>query len=155
MKINPSETLNTVQKEIGDYLDQHPIVNTVVLIANHIFRCASMAALMLYMPTPLPVTLALGFTASLAYRFTIERFCQYRFAIPSYLGAQAWIVSGESAIEVITGTALRSISSAATALLQCVPLVLYGLSITIQSYTAAQKNSSRVNCCHTSSSCIA
>lgn len=78
-----------MNRDLGNWLNVHPKVNTVVVVANHIFRAAGMYALMEILPGSFAAKCLIAGGASLFYRVTIERFCRFRFAMLSCVGAAA------------------------------------------------------------------
>jgi hypothetical protein len=88
-------------------LDHHPEVYKVVLVASHLFRASSMFALMksLTMSDPLSVGIMVG--ASLLYRASIERFCQFRFTLPSLIGGGVMWAAHRIALPSFAGSAIR------------------------------------------------
>jgi hypothetical protein len=80
---------NDVPNSIGRWLDAHPLINKIVVVVNHIFRAVAMYALMAILPFAMPINCLIGIAASIFYRFTIERFCHFRFAIPACAGGLA------------------------------------------------------------------
>jgi hypothetical protein len=124
--------------KVGAWLDKHPYVNTIVVIANHIFRALSMLALMTFIPGPFIVQCGIALSASLFYRVTIERFCHFRFAIPSCLGATAMNLSAPAVASIVHGVANQTLAEVAKTAIGISPLVLYTVSIIWISHSAIQ-----------------
>jgi hypothetical protein len=94
---------------VGKFLDKNPTLYKVVLVACHFFRAAAMCGFMLWMPIPLPITAGIMIIGSLLYRAAVERFCCFRFTIPSLVGAgTAWLAK-LSIINFVTRAALASL----------------------------------------------
>lgn len=75
--------------QIGTFLRAHTTLYTIILVANHLFRAATMGAFMLLSPYSIAITAALSAASSLIYRLTVETHCAYKFAVPSYAGGIA------------------------------------------------------------------
>lgn len=73
--------------------DKRPTVYKISLVVSHIFRSVMMSALMSASPF---FTIGLVVPLSLLYRVTVERFCSFRFTLPSLLGGAALILSNHS-----------------------------------------------------------
>ncbi len=125
--------------KIGDWLDRHPKINTIVVIANHIFRALGMLALFTVMPGSFLAKCAIMLGASLFYRITIERFCHFRFAIPACLGGMAMELSIPALANIINGAAIQSFASLGTSLIAISPLVLYLAGIVWISHSPIQE----------------
>ena len=65
------------------FLDHHPILYKTALIISHIFRGAMVFAMIYISPL---IGLATMIPLSLIYRISIERFCIFRFTLPSLFG---------------------------------------------------------------------
>lgn len=89
-------------RSLQEYFRSHKTVYKVVLVANHLFRAASMAALMMFVPH---YSNAACFGGSLFYRLTVETNCAYKFALPAWVGSMAFLI-GKNAL-----TNLASLSS--------------------------------------------
>ncbi len=110
---------------VGKFLDENPTIYKIVLIACHFFRAVAMFALMEWIPLPMPVTVAGMVGGTLLYRAAVERFCCFRFAIPSMAGgAAAWLAKA-GAINCISGAALSSVGLAIANALLFLPLLGY------------------------------
>ena len=117
--------VNKTCRSISGFLDKHPVVYKVVLVACHLFRAAGMYGMMMVSPFSLPITCALAIGGSLLYRASVERFCCFRFALPSCVGAGAYWLGKVPLIQVATGAAFTSISAAALSVAGALPLVGY------------------------------
>jgi len=79
--------------QVGAFLDHHPGLYKTVLIASHLFRAGGVFALMKSLPMSMPISWGVMVGGSLLYRASIERFCQFRFALPSLVGGSVlWAV---------------------------------------------------------------
>lgn len=76
-------------RNMGQWLDSHPTVYKIAVIAMHLMRTLSMAALMAAMPFRPFINFSLSLIASEAYRIVIERHCAFKFARLSCLGGEA------------------------------------------------------------------
>lgn len=107
--------MNAIQKaydQVGNYLDNHPTLYKVVLVACHFFRTVTMFAAMMWMPSPLPVTVGIMVAGSLLYRAAVERFCCFRFTIPSLVGAGAAWLTQIAAVNYLSGAVLTTLGAA-------------------------------------------
>jgi hypothetical protein len=86
---NAISFFNQQCNQAADFLDSHPQTYKTVLVASHFFRMGAMFAMMQAMPLPFLVTCTLVTLPSLLYRASIERFCNFRFTLPSLAGAIA------------------------------------------------------------------
>jgi len=77
-------------KTYGEFAKEHPVINKVVIVANHAFRLVSMIALMQVLPFSTAVNCTLMIAGSLFYRVTIERLCPLKFALLSCAGSLAF-----------------------------------------------------------------
>lgn len=119
--------MNGIQKVYdgtGKFLDKHPSLYKVVLVACHFFRAVSMFGFMMWMPTPLPVTIGVMVAGSLLYRAAVERFCCFRFTIPSLVGAGAAWLSHLTFVNSVSNAALTSLGITVNALAS-IPLLGY------------------------------
>lgn len=136
---------------IGSWLDKHPAVNKVVMIANHIFRTAAMVGLMYLLPFHPIANFAIGVGASLFYRLTVERFCPFRFALTSCLAAGAFEFSKPYLLSIITGIAFQSLATFGIALAGILPiLACTAIIIIVSNYQVDQKynqQKSSGSCC--------
>lgn len=114
-------SLRTVTK----FLDKNPAIYKVVLIACHFFRACGMYGFMMVSPFSLPATCILGVGGSLLYRASVERYCCYRFAIPSCLGAGAYWISKASIIQIMTKAAFKSLEKLAWNAVCALPFIGY------------------------------
>jgi len=134
-----NNTLNTLTKEPGflsaytskgaAWLDERPRLYKAAIVANHLFRAVSMVGFMYLMPFSPLVNFSVSLVASIFYRVTIERFCQFRFTIASCLGAGAMMLALPAIDSIISGVAFGSLGLIAKAFVELLPLVLYGVSI--------------------------
>ena len=78
---------------VGNWLDQNPTVYKVALIVNHVVRALMNFAMMVWMPMPLLGSAGLMLIPSLLYRASVERFCVFRFTLPSWAGGVAMSIA--------------------------------------------------------------
>ena len=136
--------------EVGNFLDKHKQVYKVVIVANHFFRAAMMWTLRAMMPFTPAVSFLVSFAASVSYRATIERFCQFRFAVLSCLGAFAFQISAPSIALIVNGLALASIKAFASAMLGIIPAILYLVTVVWVSNSSVEdhaKKNLKTSCC--------
>ena len=122
------EKYNVLQKptvQISEYFRSHPDVYKAALIANHLFRAVSMAALTAFMPFGAPVNIALCFAGSLFYRLTVETNCAYKFALPAFAGSIAIPLALTALTHLVTGVAFASLGGFAVAVVSFVPFAAY------------------------------
>lgn len=91
LKAGFDSTCDRLAKEF----DKRPTLYKVSLVVSHIFRSVMMYGLMSISPF---VTFGVVLPLSLLYRVTVERFCAFRFTLPSLFGGAALILSGYSMI---------------------------------------------------------
>lgn len=109
---------------VGSILDENPTINKIVILVNYIFRTAMMVTFMAALPFSILPSFLISAGANIFYRLTIERFCQYRFAILSCLTAGAYELAKPAFLSLISGAAFVSISAFATALALTIPLAV-------------------------------
>ncbi len=117
--------LETPTRQVSDYLAQHPMVYKAALVANHLFRAISMAAVTACLMFSIPVNLAICFAGSLFYRLTVETNCAYKFAMPAFAGSVAMPIAAKALQSVISGVAFASMRAFANASLSLLPLAAY------------------------------
>lgn len=117
--------VNQTCRSISGFLDRHPVVYKVVLVACHLFRAVGMYGMMMVSPLSFPFTCAVAVAGSLLYRASVERFCCFRFALPSCVGAGAYWISKVPFIQLATGAPFASVSSAALSIAGALPLIGY------------------------------
>lgn len=120
-----SNSVDAYLKVIGDWLDDHPTINKVVIVVNHLFRALAMATLITLLPYSHLVNCGLTLAASLFYRVTVERCCPFRFALHSCAGGAAMVAAQPALIDLVAGLAFESLQTLGRALLQIAPLGLY------------------------------
>lgn len=103
---NVANGIQNAYDAVGTFLDKHPTLYKVVLVACHFFRAAAMFGAMMWMPIPMPITAGIMVAGSLLYRAAVERFCCFRFTIPSLVGAGAAWVAQLAIINLVSNTAL-------------------------------------------------
>jgi hypothetical protein len=109
----------------GKFLDKNPVLYKIVLVACHFFRTAAMYGLMMWLPIPKPATAAGMIAGTLLYRAAVERFCIFRFAIPSMVGAGAAWLAHVAIVNFVSGAALTSVGMTVANSLALVPLAGY------------------------------
>lgn len=111
--------------QIEAFLNEHPEIKKVALLANHIFRALAMMALRMCLPFSLLVNDLICFAGSLFYRLTVETHCAYKFALPAFAGSIAIPLAHTALTQLISGIAFSSLSAFGVALLSLVPLAAY------------------------------
>ncbi len=91
LKSNFDSSCNLLAKEF----DKRPLLYKTALTVSHIFRAVMMCALMSLSPF---FTFGVILPLSLLYRVTVERFCTFRFTLPSLVGGSAMIFAQTSII---------------------------------------------------------
>ncbi|MBS0628797.1 MAG: hypothetical protein JSS30_01065 [Verrucomicrobia bacterium] len=125
---NLLERVNVLERPedaVDDFLYHNPTIYKIVLLINHIFRVATMSFFMLALPFSIPVNLALCFSASLFYRLTVEGYCGYKFALPSFAGAITFPVAQEAVANLISKAALHSFADFALTIGSLLPFTAY------------------------------
>lgn len=110
---------------ISNFLGLNPNFHKTALMANHIFRAFSMAALCQILPFFLPVNIAICFVGSLFYRLTVEINCAYKFALPAFAGSLALPLAATAVHRMISGVAFASLSASGLTFISFLPLVAY------------------------------
>lgn len=111
---------------IAEYFDTHPTAYKIALIFNHLFRAAMIVGIMFIPHVPLAASMSICFVGSLIYRLTVERNCAYKFALPAFFGAMAFMFALPAFISMINGAAFLTAAAGIKAFVSFVPLVLYG-----------------------------
>jgi len=119
--IERNSPLNKWAGQTRTFLLSRPHFYKVALVVNHLFRTALMAAFFVIFPSALCACLA----GSLFYRLTVENNCAYKFALPSFGGACAYLCADRAATRVITGAAFASLKAFAWATASFLPLAAY------------------------------
>lgn len=127
------EGLNTVEKKLAewcqpvrDFLDNNPTLYKVCIVAIHFFRAAGMFALMVISPMPLAIPMIgvmLGFSA--LYFAAVERFCPWKFTLPSSIGGFAIWAAKAAIVAIIANTAFLTIASTVGTVLGLLSLAGY------------------------------
>ena len=101
--------------KVGSFLDKNPTCYKVVLAVSHLFRASSMFGIMSTLPMSPPLAFATMLAPSLLYRSSIERFCIFRFTLPSLAGGTCMWAARAGIASFLAKTALASMSSFALA----------------------------------------
>jgi hypothetical protein len=126
------EKYNLLEKPtvaIGEFLNKHPTVYKIVLIFDHLFRAAMMVGLMFIPHIPIYASMSFCFVGSLIYRLTVEKNCAYKFALPAFAGAAAFMLTLPALINMINGVAFLTAGSGLLTCASFAPLLLYGTYI--------------------------
>jgi hypothetical protein len=116
-------------ENVGKVLDESPLINKIVILANFVFRIAMMVTFMAVMPFSFLPSFLLSAGASVFYRVTIERFCQYRFAMLSCAAAGAYEIAKPAFLALISTAAFSSLTAFGTALALMTPFIISGAAI--------------------------
>jgi hypothetical protein len=108
-----------------NYFKAHPAALKAALLANHIFRAASMTTLSKMLPFSTPLNTAICFSGSLFYRLTVETHCAYKFALPAFAGSLAFLTAQRPIVDLISGVAFASLSTLIATLSAILPLTAY------------------------------
>ena len=114
-------------RQVEQQFKKHPEQYKGVLIVNHLFRAISMWAFLKYNRNPMWTKLLACFAGSLAYRITVEVNCAYKFALPAFGGAVAFMMG----TKVINKTAFHSLKAFGNAFLSLTPMTGYFAYITL------------------------
>jgi hypothetical protein len=120
--------IDQTYEKTGKFLDKNPVLYKVVLVACHFFRALPMYGLMMWLPISKPViavAAAVMIGGTLLYRAAVERFCSFRFAIASMVGATAAWLAHAAIVNFVSGLALMSIGLAIANSIALVPLAAY------------------------------
>lgn len=98
-------------EKIAEFLDQNPLLYKITLIACHIFRALTMGAFMAYSLLGSLATCSLTLFSSVLYRAGVERFCAFRFMMPSVLGAAAFWAAKAAAVSFVAGAAFSTLGT--------------------------------------------
>ncbi|MCB1109812.1 MAG: hypothetical protein KDK64_02435 [Chlamydiia bacterium] len=127
--IDRHSPLKTPTQYVERKAKENPFLFKGVVVMNHLFRALSMWAFLKFHKASMNTKVAFCFAGSLGYRLTIETKCAYKFALPSFAGAVAFLVGKESLPRVINGAAFKSIKSLGNATLNLAPLTGYMIYI--------------------------
>ncbi|HSX25848.1 MAG TPA: hypothetical protein VLE89_02440 [Chlamydiales bacterium] len=117
--------LKTPTDRTSDFFLYHPNLFKVALLVNHLFRAAAMTGFMLFLPFSAAVNMGICLAGSLFYRLTVEDKCAYKFALPAFAGAAAFLMGKAALTRLITGVAFASLGAFATAFIAIIPLGIY------------------------------
>jgi len=98
--IDRYNVLSNPTRRISNSMHDHPRLYKFALLVNHIFRAAAMAALAMVLPFSTLANAAICFAGSLFYRLTVETNCAYKFALPAFAGAMAFLLAGVSLLPI-------------------------------------------------------
>jgi hypothetical protein len=128
------ENCNVLQRptdQLKGYFRSHPVAYKVALLANHLFRTASMIGLQMILPFSPLANMGICFTGSLFYRLTVETNCAYKFALPAFAGSLAAPMGIHALFDFIHQTAFESLQTFAQATMSIVPLTAYVVYIAL------------------------
>ena len=138
--IERNNVLEAPTEKISEYLTANKKMYKAALIANHIFRAAAMTAFMMFLPMTMAASACLCLGGSLFYRLTVETNCAYKFALPSFAGAVAFLIGKTALASLISGVAFASLSAFGAAFIAILPLCAYAAYIVLTvSYDVDQR----------------
>lgn len=124
--IDTHNVLKQPTQQINSYFRKNRDLYKVALLANHLFRTTSMAALMHLFPSP--VSFGFCFAGSLFYRLTVETNCAFKFALPTFGAACALLLGQEALTNGVSGvafTSLRTLGNCCSSLLPLAASISY------------------------------
>lgn len=102
--------------------------------------------MMALMPINPIASIGILFGANLMYRLAVERFCSFRFALPSCVGATALWLSSASAIRTFSATVFQVLGQ----IVGQIPLIVYSIWACYQSHKDVEnKLREGASCCST------
>lgn len=96
---------------VGAFLDTKPTLYKVAIFATHLFRSLAVLGMIAACPFSPQVSIALLIGSSLLYRAAVERFCTFRFTLPSLVGGSALWMTRQAVIALSAGSAFTSIGA--------------------------------------------
>ncbi len=97
------ETFDNRCEKGGEWLKANPTVYKVVLIVSHLFRAMMVLVMIDAIPFSMPIATGLILVPSLIYRIAVERFCIFRFTLPSWVGGVSmWMARSYPPLGVVT-----------------------------------------------------
>lgn len=129
--IERANCLTAPTKHLANFFDAHPTAYKIALIINHLFRAVMMVGLMFIPQVPLAISMGVCLVGSLFYRLTVERNCAYKFALPAFAGAAAFMLALPALINILNGGAFVSLSSTLQSGASLIPLAIYGTYIVL------------------------
>jgi hypothetical protein len=117
--------------KIGSWLKDHSTIFKITLVIMHLFRAGAMVGLMFIPGVPLIPALVVGFVGSIIYRLTVERKCAFKFALPSFAGAAAFMLALPAIINMVNGISFVNATAGVIACASLLPLALYCVYIVL------------------------
>lgn len=145
--VNKCNFLDKPAKACEDFFKNHPTLLKIALFVNHLFRAGAMVGFMLLLPVPMPACLAICFAGSLFYRLTVEPNCSYKFALPAFAGAVAFLLACPEILNMIHGTAFNTAKAGVIAFASIVPLLGYAGYVALNVNYEVNKKLSEQKCC--------
>ncbi len=144
--IQMQSSFNKTMDRMGVFLDEHPTIYKAALVACHLFRTYPMYGMMLYSPV---ATGTLFLTSSLLYRAAVERFCIFRFTLPSMAGGVSLWIAKATVTSLLAQGSFYSLGTFLTGSLGFLPLVAYTIFICKTSHDDIENLLKKKNCCCT------
>ncbi len=133
---------------IGKFLDQNPTAYKVTLFASHAFRSLGIYSMIITSPVNPIATTGIILASSLLYRAGIERFCIFRFTLPSLAGGLSLWMAKASIASLIGPRTLFTLGRVLGGSLGIIPLAAYTIYIyKISSDDIEAKNAKSRSCC--------
>lgn len=120
--IDQHNVLKAPTNQINECSKNHRSLYKVALIANHIFRAASMVGFMMILSFSSLANHTICLAGSLFYRLTVEDNCAYKFALPACAGSMAFITGQSALMDMINGAFFASLATFANAFTALLPL---------------------------------
>lgn len=140
-----SQTIEDSIIAVNEWLDENPTMAKVVMVAMHVFRAASMAALLYVLPFHPIVNLAISLTASVVYFGTIEKKgCPFRFSLLSCAGGEAMVMAQWSISAIINQIAFESLKNIAFTVGGFAAITAYAIGAVYISHQAIE---AKKQCC--------
>jgi hypothetical protein len=132
---------------VGEFLDNHPKLYKVCIVASHFFRSSMMFALMEVSPLGKVASCSIMLGFSFFYRASVERFCPWKFTLPSIFGAFALWAAKSALIATISKAVFISLTAALGATLGYLSLAAYIGYIFYLSHTDVQAHLEKKHSC--------
>ncbi len=125
--IQPKKFFDDQCDKVGSFFDKNPLLYKITLVAIHIISADIMFTYMSASPHAALLLSGAILIRSLVYRCAVERFCTFRFSLPSLIGAT-------------TIWALPTLGP--------LPIVGYLISVLYISHTDVENLQKKLSCCH-------
>jgi NAD/NADP transhydrogenase alpha subunit len=109
--VQAQKTFDKACDQAGAYLDKNPTMYKIAIFATHIFRSIAVLGMIETNPFSPLVSLTMLVSSSLLYRAAVERFCTFRFTLPSLAGGAAMYVTKQAIVSLAAKSAFTSIGA--------------------------------------------